>query len=714
MSQQILLSISLLASNRPNSIRKCLDSLKPIMEQIPSELILVDTSGSEQIHNILLEYTDQVIPFEWCNDFAKARNAGLEKAKGKWFMFLDDDEWFVEIEPLLRFFQSGEYKRYTCANYLVRNFYDMEYINYSASWVSRMVMITPDTRFRSKIHEYLYPAGQKCKQLPAMAYHSGYVFTTKEDMEKHFERNASLLLKMIEEEPERLRWKVQLAQEYRSIKHWEDLYHFCEKCLEETRGLDNRYDNYDIGTFYAGKMEALIFLTRYEEALQAGEEALADRRNSPLCRIYIYLGFANIYCKMKEYAKAEDYAHKYLKAAREIKNDPVELEDQKSALLVSEALDAIPYKRAYSILIICGLVRKDTKNLKKYLKNLEWDQKIMYGFDGIVEAIVDAAAQMPEEPILVEASRLLWGNKQLKEQYYNRVQFWVSKETEFKRLLHVVAQIDGNHWYPYYARVRVADWDNRADLAEQIREYCTHCANVFRMSQEIIEIADRHEVDLADCYQAIGFDQWKQQVHDFVENASLEEILDTERRMKELLTEENAYSEQFFLRIAEGKACCLSLVEDVQEKRKWLLEYAECGMSICEKYYQPDIWKYSELLPENLQAAGHIAKALTQEESDRKAALTEYKEAIEIYPGLGEGIRNYVHVLEEQWRDNENRRKEELRELKLKVRGEAIRLLDDNRPKEAYQVLQELRKVEPNHLETEQLILLAHMKMLEA
>ena len=94
--------------------------------------------------------------------------------------------------------------------------------------------------------------------------------------------------------------------------------------------------------------------------------------------------------------------------------------------------------------------------------------------------------------------------------------------------------------------------------------------------------------------------------------------------------------------------------------------------------------------------------------------MTEYKEAIEIYPGLGEGIRNYVHVLEEQWRNCENRRKEELWELKLKVRGEAIRLLDDNRPKEAYQVLQELRKVEPNHLETEQLILLAHMKMLEA
>ena len=66
-----MLSISLLASNRPDTIRRCLDSLKPIMEQISSELILVDTSEREEIHEILTEYTTKVNTFHWFNDFTK-------------------------------------------------------------------------------------------------------------------------------------------------------------------------------------------------------------------------------------------------------------------------------------------------------------------------------------------------------------------------------------------------------------------------------------------------------------------------------------------------------------------------------------------------------------------------------------------------------------------------------------------------------------------
>ena len=105
-NQKILLTISMLASNRIETLRKSLDSLKPIMEKIPSELILTDTSKDPEIHNILLEYTDHVVEFDWCNDFSKARNVGLKLAKGEWFMFLDDDEWFENVDELVEFFNS--------------------------------------------------------------------------------------------------------------------------------------------------------------------------------------------------------------------------------------------------------------------------------------------------------------------------------------------------------------------------------------------------------------------------------------------------------------------------------------------------------------------------------------------------------------------------------------------------------------------------------
>ena len=200
------LTISLLISNRPDTVRRCLDSLRPIQKAIPSELILVDTSQNPEIRKILLEYTDKIYPFEWCQDFAKARNVGLKKATGEWFLYLDDDEWFVETEDLICFFQSGEYKKYGCANYKQRNFTDVNYQDYTDYWVSRMIRIDKDTEFRSKIHEYLGPQRGRCKSIHAIANHSGYIYETEEKKRAKFERNTRLLFEMMEEEPNNIRW----------------------------------------------------------------------------------------------------------------------------------------------------------------------------------------------------------------------------------------------------------------------------------------------------------------------------------------------------------------------------------------------------------------------------------------------------------------------------------------------------------------------------
>ena len=75
MSKKIL-TISLLVSGREKTTKKCLDSLAGLLERLDSELILVDTGCGEALREELRGYTDQIIPFVFCNDFAKARNAG--------------------------------------------------------------------------------------------------------------------------------------------------------------------------------------------------------------------------------------------------------------------------------------------------------------------------------------------------------------------------------------------------------------------------------------------------------------------------------------------------------------------------------------------------------------------------------------------------------------------------------------------------------------
>ena len=76
----IILTISLLASDRRESLERCLDSLKPLLVKLPSELIIVFTGTDPKVREIAETYTPQVIPFTWCGDFSSARNAGLKEA----------------------------------------------------------------------------------------------------------------------------------------------------------------------------------------------------------------------------------------------------------------------------------------------------------------------------------------------------------------------------------------------------------------------------------------------------------------------------------------------------------------------------------------------------------------------------------------------------------------------------------------------------------
>lgn len=332
-----VLTISLLASNRPDTIRKCLDSLVSIREAVPSELIIVDTSNSEDIHNILLEYTEQVHKFEWCNDFSKARNVGLKNANGEWFLYLDDDEWFVETEDLIRFFQSGEYKEYGSACYQVRSFYDVEQTCYEDIWVSRMIRVDGDTEFRSKIHEYMYPVRGKGKHISALAYHSGYIYVTEEQKKAHFERNTKLLKEMIQEEPENLRWPMQLIQEYRSMRKWENVCSYCQNGLKETMRINDKYNNIYLGTFYAGYIEALMMQNQHKQALDLCAKALQDERNTDLCRLYVCMKLAEIYFVMQKYKEANEYANTYLKVVKEYKQNAEVFAAQEMALLVNDA-----------------------------------------------------------------------------------------------------------------------------------------------------------------------------------------------------------------------------------------------------------------------------------------------------------------------------------------------------------------------------------------
>lgn len=430
----IVLSIAVLVSDRKDTIRQCLDSLAPIRAAVPSELILVDTGCGADVHELLLQYGDRVTRFTWCNDFSKARNESLRHAGGEWFLYLDDDEWFVETGELIDFFVSGAYRKYGRASYIQRNFLDMEATQYTDAWVNRMTRLGPDTHFESKIHEYLMPALGETKAIHAVVHHFGYVYETKEALRRHYDRNRVLLQEMIGEEPAVLRWRMLLLQEYRAVGESGLLHDYGEECLAFTRELDDQYDNITIGSFYGAKILALKEEMRYDEMLAACLAAIADRRMTRLCRTFASLRAADACFHLKQYLECRKWAEAYIQDKQFFDAHEQLLFMQKAVSFVGECLDVVMVKEGYSLLICAGLKQGTAEELEKHLERLAWDEQHLYVHEEIMPTIVEAMSTMEREPVFERLIALMHGHTALWD-------YFCSQLTGYEQAGHSVSSV---------------------------------------------------------------------------------------------------------------------------------------------------------------------------------------------------------------------------------------------------------------------------------
>ena len=311
MNENILLTITMLVSNREDTIEKCLKSIKHLLETVSSELIVVDTAGNEVCMDIVRQYTDNIVKFEWCNDFAAARNAGVERAKGQWLMYLDDDEWFESTQELENFFLSDTYRKYNAAAYVQRNYQDMLGIHWSDMDVIRLAKREKGTRFARKIHECLDPVKDPVYYTHDYVHHYGYVYKTSEERTKHYWRNIKLLLELHEEMPKDSHTTAQLIQEYVGVKEYFSAIQLCEEIWTTKDCWDTsakaRYATYAMMT------EARLYglQKRYADGYEIGKEMLRQKNISILAK-GILCDFMSEFCwRLEKYEEALEYIDRY-------------------------------------------------------------------------------------------------------------------------------------------------------------------------------------------------------------------------------------------------------------------------------------------------------------------------------------------------------------------------------------------------------------------
>lgn len=332
MKQSILLSITILVSGRRETTSKCLDSLEHLREEIPCQLVLVDTGCPEDMRIELKQRADQVIEFAWCNDFAKARNAGLQASEGRWVMFMDDDEWFEDTTELEHFFLSGEYKKFQSASYVVRNYANDAGTVWRDAPIVRMVQRRQDTRFFYPIHEVLWPVLEPVRHLADYVHHFGYASEDPQIQLEKRRRNISLLLPAIEKDPHCMHHYLQTVIEYVAAEDYEKALQVAENGIAHCDM--NRADN---GNFIQGLYAAVVKLSnrleQYERAYALGQDILKNRSLTKLAKAAILGELTIASSQLTYYTESRSYAKEYLSRKQFFKMHPDKWNEQQTLIL---------------------------------------------------------------------------------------------------------------------------------------------------------------------------------------------------------------------------------------------------------------------------------------------------------------------------------------------------------------------------------------------
>lgn len=95
MKQKPLLSLAMMVKNEERFLEDALLSARDWVD----ELVVVDTGSTDRTVEIARDLGATVSHFEWVNDFSKARNETLRRARGEWVAILDADERFQGPNP---------------------------------------------------------------------------------------------------------------------------------------------------------------------------------------------------------------------------------------------------------------------------------------------------------------------------------------------------------------------------------------------------------------------------------------------------------------------------------------------------------------------------------------------------------------------------------------------------------------------------------------
>ncbi len=652
----IQLTISLLASDRMETLGKCLESIAPLLRELNSELIIVATGKDPAVTELARQYTSHIVPFTWCNDFSKARNTGLKKASGEWFLYLDDDEWFEDTSEIIQFFKSGEYKKYRSATYKQRNYRDWSGKVYTDSDVGRMCRLTPETEFIYPIHENLCPFPEPEKRLKSYVHHYGYV---GKEVQKS-ERNLPLLLQRMEDEPT-AQTCMQLVQEYRNRNENETALKYCRQGLKLAE-KEKRIHTYELW-LQAHLPMLYADLGNMEEALREGERLLRSPRVLEVGEAHLHAILAEVCWNLKEHKKGLRHSCEFHKTMMYLEQHPEKAERQVGGTITFDTAKERTMT-AYVAGLLFAAALDETERIKEILTWFPWEDE-----------------------------------GEVRTQYGN-LESWKWGHPEHKEtILEGYYRLDTDNGYvnlqkAFYAEEKHMD----AKTEEYFRISAGNCPENYMY--QLVELAERNGFSLSPLLERITIEAWDECAVALTERTAVGDMPGRLQRLAPLTAEYplcGGRLERHFLekQLADGS-------RETEELMALLREYCKVVCTEAEELYREEVIANPEYyaLPYQVRFALFMGQVLDNfERKNYVESIPLLKRAVCVYPQMSVVIGRLTEYLEEKIKEPQQPVSDEFAILGRQVKQMLLGLMENGQWPEAYGVAEQLTALLPNDLE---------------
>lgn len=145
------LNVCMIVRDEQRTLARCLESVHAVAD----EVIVVDTGSRDDTVSVATDFGAKVFHFEWCDDFAAARNESLTHATCDWVLSIDADE---ELSSASLSLLKKAIRNPWCLLYIVKNDNGPKSRSGRFNWLGRLFRNHPQVKFSRPYHETVRPS----------------------------------------------------------------------------------------------------------------------------------------------------------------------------------------------------------------------------------------------------------------------------------------------------------------------------------------------------------------------------------------------------------------------------------------------------------------------------------------------------------------------------------------------------------------------------